>query len=1064
MLSKHALDKLKLSRVNLSKRNKRERFSDGENGKNIEEKMQPGFIRSAWHFVKDLVDFRGYESLSRAQGAFRLPPSFTRMMRIGDYDQASQTFYLTDNSTPVAMYEIKGLPTEGRTEDELREYEQKVFQILSVFPRIQQKQSPWTVQMYVKDEHDLSQLYEQVESGIDKDVRQTQLTQVFLKLFEKHCNYLSQKGGVYTDPNTGNRFSGKRRVTRLVFYRRQPKSGRLSKKAALKEITQLRQNIETQLAILMPYGVQFKRMSDKDYFLWMFNKFHLSKKGYARPSDYLKVYPFVEDEDARVHGYDIHERALSDPIESNDKEKWWKVGNTYHQYISAMGLTQAPVIGSVTAERLISRNFQAWFDGVPEGSEFHMSFNPISDFDIKRDMDKKEKSAKKSLEADAEKTLEEIKHFRREFVDKNYLYPTQMGCFIAAESLDQLEQNQNHIASALGGLSLEVMDTKYDVERLDKWFRFLPGNYDMFFDKEYRTAKLTSVRHIARMAPIGYGRASGSKNPLFVNFNRNGEAIMLHPILDRVNNSHKVTMGSTGAGKSVNIGEQIFNLMAILRPYLVVMDAGLSFEFLIDFMAELGLNVKKIIIKVTKGLPEVSLNPYAETQKMVQQYREMEALDKQVKDTIERRVLESLKKADEIQVDAVENSHEYDPESQSIRMKAAIEKRGLDETLARASKGEDVLDEVHEEAPEQRDYLAEFLSASLIIAGNGRDPEDAGFTDLHKRDLLEILVRVAKDAVDSGRGQMLPSNIRQALEEDYKKMIHSTDELEKAHAKRLYDLHAGFDTFLQSTLNKMYFDAPAKPLEDYDIIYFEMGLFKDDKPSNIAPRALAFISMVGQTMTACERRQYDKRDTVFFGDEIHIVTTNRVTAAPLVQCAKMARKIGLILWLATQDPEDFPDAAARMLAAFEFWEVLDFNNDETRKKIATMLGFSDQDLQLARSIRNAPKCHSEKVIISKKFRLLSRCIPQREIFALLANNTDEKERRRSMSRKYKCSEVVAALIQAQQMRGEAIDVAAASALIQPIDADSTAVITSADCVVEEDEKSKKDKKVTHDVA
>jgi hypothetical protein len=101
------------------------------------------------------------------------------------------------------------------------------------------------------------------------------------------------------------------------------------------------------------------------------------------------------------------------------------------------------------------------------------------------------------------------------------------------------------------------------------------------------------------------------------------------------------------------------------------------------------------------------------------------------------------------------------------------------------------------------------------------------------------------------------------------------------------------------------------------------------------------------------------------------------------------------------------------------------------------------------------------VIISKKFRLLSRCIPQREIFALLANNTDEKERRRSMSRKYKCSEVVAALIQAQQMRGEPIDVAAASALIQPIDTDSTAVITSADRVTEEDEKYKK---VTHDVA
>ncbi|BBA32475.1 hypothetical protein sS8_0510 [Methylocaldum marinum] len=57
-------------------------------------------------------------------------------------------------------------------------------------------------------------------------------------------------------------------------------------------------------------------------------------------------------------------------------------------------------------------------------------------------------------------------------------------------------------------------------------------------------------------------------------------------------------------------------------------------------------------------------------------------------------------------------------------------------------------------------------------------------------------------------------------------------------------------------------------------------------------------------------------------DEAHIVATNPLLAPDVVKISKMWRRYGACLWLATQNLQDFPDAARRMLNMMEWWLTL----------------------------------------------------------------------------------------------------------------------------------------------
>ena len=219
----------------------------------------------------------------------------------------------------------------------------------------------------------------------------------------------------------------------------------------------------------------------------------------------------------------------------------------------------------------------------------------------------------------------------------------------------------------------------------------------------------------------------------------------------------------------------------------------------------------------------------------------------------------------------------------------------------------------------------------------------------------------------------------------------------------------------------MYFDVPSEPLSNADIIYMELGIFKDDTENNKAPRALAINRFTSHVMTECEERRHQKRETHFVIDECHIPLAQALTAALLTQCSKMARKVGLVLVLATQNPEDFKEDAKKMLGNIATIELLKFQDEKSLEEFCKLLGLDSYVMQLTKNISNIKGLHSESFLASSQYKLLTRCIPFKELFFLIANETSENAKRQEVCKEYNCNEVEAAFIQAALIRAEEVN-------------------------------------------
>ncbi|WP_150467606.1 TraC family protein [Francisella sp. SYW-9] len=936
-------------------------------------------IKQTLSGIKGFYDFRDFESRKKGAKSFQVPPSLAREIRIAEYDHKRELFWLSDAKTPVAMFEIKGIATEGATDEQLKTYRENIFNLISVFPQLTQDESPWIVQMYAKDENDFSSEYQRIVNSIDEELKDTKLTKTYLNLVDKHFDYVTKEEGLFNDTQ-GNLFRGKVRKVRLVFYRINKKN---SYEKAFKEIISIRKAIETRLNTLSSFDVKYKRIDDKEYFEWLFHKFHMQIDGLT-PKEYLKKNPFVERKD-RAYGYNLVANALAAPIKSNKEKGIWKIGDTYHQFISALALKTSPKIGKTTAELQTENALaKAWLDELPLNTEFYLSFLAISKYDIEKEFEKKEIDAKRSGTLDAQATLVEIEHFRNQFLHKNYVYPTIAGCYISALSEEDLEIRETEVKTSLEHLPYEVLREDYDLDRLDKFVRFLPGNYDYIFDEYYRCSRKTTVEDLASLAPIGYGRTSGAEIPLYIKYNRNGEIRYKNPNSDKKNNRHELTLGTTGSGKSVNQASEIIAEMALIKPYMVIIDAGKSFEFVVDFLESQDLSVNKIEIRMPeKGkLPEVSLNPFMFTKEWLEQHQMLADLRE-----LERELAlqEAIEKSENIFVKHTSDNQEEVQELEEV---------------------------------EQRDYIAEFLNSALIIACNGKSMAEACLNDQHKRDLIDVIQELMLEIADQNR-QLLPEDIEKRLYEKAHSLATSNNPLERNKAERCDVLYAGFNSFLNNALNRLYFNRQAKPFKVVDVSYFELGIWKTDSESSKASRALAMNNYISQHMSLCEARQNSKRLTKVVIDECHIPLSQDLTAVQITQCAKMSRKIGLDLKLLTQDPADFTGVAYKLLNNFEHYEILSFNDDTVLQNVAKMLsGLGERSLPLARSIKNEKGKYTESLVVNQTRSMLCRNVVLQEPLYMAMNEPNEKQARKEIAKKFNTSEVVAAFIQAQIARGE----------------------------------------------
>ena len=761
----------------------------------------------------------------------------------------------------------------------------------------------------------------------------------YLKLMNEHCEWLARPNGIfYDDKVIDGEFQGGLRRIRMVIYRQiQPKMTISRGRTLIDDLGQIATRIQSKLKGV---NIQCERLSGNAFREWLIRWFNPRPKNAKGSTDKL-LENLAKDASIaeRPFAYDFAEHLFFSVPKSDDDTGTWYFDDLPHRYIAIQNLSRVPELGQLTRERQFSQYHYGLFDKFPEGASFVMTVVLTSQEDIKNHLEKIEETARKSRSTAASLTFEDCQIAKTAIEKGNYLFPTTMGVYLRGETLDHLNDKETALEGILVNNGFQVLNQDHELLPLHSYLHQLPFCYNYQFDKQYLyRSNYIFAKQLANLLPL-YGRERGTGHPLFQFLNRGGESFSIDPLNpeDKDQNSHLLFLGSTGSGKSATSTDLLIKLMGTYKPYLVMVDAGDSFVLLKDYFKEQGLSVHHVAIKLND--PPI-LNPFVDSEKMLAQ---------------------------------LDNKTQLTPH----------------ELAKLESKQQQENDEPEEKVT--RDIMGEMaLSCQLMITG-GEQKETENLTRQDRMLILDALVRAANQAKQEGFNQMLPQDVVTAFRQMAGDLAGSNQELEKV--ARLRTMADSMDFFCKDSIANKVFNRRGEPWPDADVTLFEQGLFKDEGYE--AHNALAFMGLMARTMAKAEQRQFEERCTVVFGDEIHTITKNILTVIYLTKCAKMSRKFGLWLWLATQNIADFPKEAKKILSMIEFWICLGMSEAEMQS-IEQFRKLSDEERMLFRSVRKSAKKYVEGVLLCSRVKALFRNVPPRLSLALAMTEKHEKAERRKL--------------------------------------------------------------------
>lgn len=933
-----------------------------------------------FNLIKSALNFGEYEKSTFEGNSYKLPPSISQKFSWADFDADSGFFELDDGRSVAAVYEIFPISTEGQPEPYLNEIANDFALLFGAdgFRQYYKHESPWIIQFYVSDDEDLDDEMGRYAGSVDSKVANSAFTKCYLSIVKNHLKYLTKPGGVFKDPLSDKAFKGKVRRVRMVLYRRMHSKSFLSKRhTPVSDLQGVCKKMEEQLK---GSGIRYSRLDEYQFYKWMFKWLSPNPRGFLSSKDYLSKVKFPLNEAEKPPGFDLTQSVFSSVPVSDTKTGTWSFDGVPHRFIPIVGFTRVPKSGHLSAERsMVSSESNAKIfaplDKLPEGSTFTMTFVIQSQEHQKKMNARIYKKSRKTKEYDAKLAGQEALVADALIASGNCIYPTSMGVFIQAKTEEELFSKESDVIAVLSQkMSFKVLSDDKDARQIDRYIRYLPMNYCYTYDSKYLLqSRLATLKQVAATVPI-YGRTRGSGNPLFAFTNRLGEPVYFDPFKDRVSNAHMLILGTTGSGKSNLSAYLISQLLASVRPRMVIVDAGESFKYVINFAEAMG--VKTNSIKISMEKPNYTLNPFTETKSMLKQVRELEELNQSLSD--------------------------YDNEYEEK----------IQKTVEAATKQE-LLEEVSEK--ENRDYLMEFVTASILMITGAEQKE---IEELDRQDrylILEAIKKAAKTAIDNGFNQMIPSDLARALE----LLSIEANEDPNSHgvASKLAKMSHGLMSFINMPLNAMYFNQRGAALPETDVTYFEMGLFKDDRPENEAPRALAFIKLMNDSMTKAEKYKNEGRHFIFYADECHTVTSKAITAASIVQATKMGRKLNFWIWLATQNLQDFPQNAVKAVSMLEYKLILWCDRKE-REHIKQFIDLTNNQSSMLASLTKAKGKYVEAMLLSNSGSYLFRNVPPREILTLAATDGEENALRQELMREFDCDGVIASFLMAQKFRGE----------------------------------------------
>lgn len=300
---------------------------------------------------------------------------------------------------------------------------------------------------------------------------------------------------------------------------------------------------------------------------------------------------------------------------------------------------------------------------------------------------------------------------------------------------------------------------------------------------------------------------------------------------------------------------------------------------------------------------------------------------------------------------------------------------------------------------EQRDLLGEMeITARLMITG-GELKEDARLTRSDRALIREAILHAARLTAHERR-QTLTQDIRDALF-----TLAQDAALPESRRNRLWEMGEAMTMFCSGFEGEL-FNREGEAWPEADITLVDLAMFA--REGYEAQLAIAYISLINHINNLGERDQHLARPIVNITDEAHIITVNPLLARFLTKGSKMWRKLGIWLWLATQNLSDFPDDSKKLLNMIEWWELLVMPPEEV-EQVSRFKSLTQEQRQLLLSATKAPGKYTEGVVLSPRVEALFRVVPPALWLALGMTEKHEKAERMRIMKEFGCSELEAAI-------------------------------------------------------
>ncbi|WP_111748809.1 conjugative transfer ATPase [Salinisphaera orenii] len=883
-------------------------------------------------------------------------PSFARFLPWVEYLPESGCFLLEDGVSVGIAAEVEPLPTEGRSQDTLATLRD---QIEAAFQDATDEYDthPWVIQVYARDEIDPDADAAALAAHADHTRAGDDFTDAWLAGMRRHLESIARPGGLFTDETvTGTAWRGQTRRMRLVLYRWIGSQG--GRELPEDDANRVYDKLEAGLS---GAGLRLKRLDGAAFHAWMLRWFNPAPAD--GDDDPLAFYNRVaypgDDAIADLPHYDLGEDVLHNCPHGDPETGLWYFDRRPHRVIPVEELRQPPDIGHITGERPRAggRHYNAIMDRLPEDTVMALTIVAIPQGPLEAHINLlKKKAVGDSVVSDA--VREDCDTARDMLKNDHKLYQQSLAFYIHGTDERELARRTLTLTSQLQQANLRAVEARDEIAPLNTYLRWLPMAFDPARDKQNWYTRLAYTQHLANLSPF-FGRSRGTGRPGLSFFNRGGATFTFDPLspYDRAKNGHMLVFGPTGAGKSATLNAIFSQVMALRRPRLFIVEKGNSFGLLADDFERHGLSVHKVRLAPGTAPP---MPLFAEAHRLLE--------------TRTRSARNAEDRADQQREDDV---------------------APVDEDA-----GDDEADNDTE-----RDLLGEMeITARLMITGGDPD-EEAAFRRADRRMVRDAIYAAARTTVEADR-QCLTEDVRDGLIE-----ISKDDNRPAARRDKAYDMAESMGLFCDG-FDGLVFNTEGKAWPEADVTLVDLAHYASDGYE--AQLALSVISLTNTVTGIAERDQYMGRPIVQAMDEVHAVLVNPLLSPYLVKIGKMGRKLNHWLWLATQNLEDFPDAATRLLNMIEWYICLALPPDEI-KQLGRFKKLSDEQRELLESATKAPNQYTEGVVLADRIEALFRIVPQSRYLALAGTEPEEKAHRRRVMNDKGCSELDAALHIAAEM-------------------------------------------------